>query len=188
MGWTDGLPRVLRPWRTGRALQREVDDELRFHIDMSVEERRAEGIDEDTARSKVLARFGSLQTIRKQCLRERSRPRQIAFASATLGVLATLIAVGLVVSRSPSARAAPTARLAPFTDVRFELCTNEHTIKEMLRLLISHKQARYGHWADHDYLAWPEQAIAAQRAGYLRFWVLRLDGRPACFWFRPARQ
>ncbi|MFH1111386.1 MAG: GNAT family N-acetyltransferase [Planctomycetota bacterium] len=69
-----------------------------------------------------------------------------------------------------------------FSDVSFQLCTEEGEIKEMLERLIVYKQARYGHWFDRDYLAWPEQAIVAQRAGCLRFWVVRLDGHPACLW------
>ena len=69
-----------------------------------------------------------------------------------------------------------------FKDVRFELCTDEDEIRELLRMLIRYKQARYGHWFDRDYLVWPDQAIAAQRAGFLRFWVLKLDGDAACLW------
>ncbi len=70
-----------------------------------------------------------------------------------------------------------------FKEVRFDLCADEREIREMLRVLLEYQWTRYGRKFAYNKLAWPEQAIAAQRAGYLRFWVLRLDGHPACLWF-----
>ncbi len=70
-----------------------------------------------------------------------------------------------------------------FGEVRFEQVADEARVPELIQTMIHYKQAKYGHFFDGDYLAWPAQAIAALRASYLRLLVLWLDGCPACIWF-----
>jgi hypothetical protein len=49
-----------------RQLEANLDDELRFHIDMRVQEKIAEGIQPEEARSQVLRRFGNRTWIKEE--------------------------------------------------------------------------------------------------------------------------
>jgi hypothetical protein len=50
------------------SLEAEIDDELRFHIDMRIAENRAAGMTPDEAKADALRRFGDLAKIRAKCL------------------------------------------------------------------------------------------------------------------------
>ncbi|HKW47388.1 MAG TPA: ABC transporter permease [Gemmatimonadaceae bacterium] len=52
------------PWRTRRQIVDDVDEELRFHIDMRVDELRALGLSADAARAEALRQFGDLEDAR----------------------------------------------------------------------------------------------------------------------------
>src|SRR5213078_1859487 len=52
------------PWRTRRHIREDVDEELRFHLDMRVEELRALGMSADAARSEAMRQFGDLEDAR----------------------------------------------------------------------------------------------------------------------------
>ena len=57
--------RYARFWR--EEPQRDVDDELAFHIEMRVEEMRRAGMTEAQAREATMQRFGSFATVREEC-------------------------------------------------------------------------------------------------------------------------
>ena len=57
--------RYLRFW--GRDLEADLDDELRFHIEMREQEYRAEGMSVAEARAAVIARFGDVARVREAC-------------------------------------------------------------------------------------------------------------------------
>ncbi len=60
-----------------RSLEREVDDEIEFHLDMLTRKYEAQGLDPETARQKAEERFGDPPHYRRQALRaERSRLRK----------------------------------------------------------------------------------------------------------------
>lgn len=63
---TPAWRRYLRFW--GADIRDDVDEELRFHIDMRVEEYMARGMTKDEARRAVMARLGDLDTARAECI------------------------------------------------------------------------------------------------------------------------
>ncbi|MEP7066242.1 MAG: ABC transporter permease [Gemmatimonadota bacterium] len=63
-GWT----RVFRIGVGARHLERDVDQELDFHIAMRIQKLVASGLPHDAARAKALERFGDLRTVRDSCL------------------------------------------------------------------------------------------------------------------------
>ena len=54
-------PRSFRfPWRTRRSIEGEIDDELRFHLDMHVAALMRAGISEPAARAEAERAFGNI--------------------------------------------------------------------------------------------------------------------------------
>ncbi len=53
------------PWRTARQIREDVDEELRFHIDMRVEGLVALGHSRETARAQALREFGDIDDARR---------------------------------------------------------------------------------------------------------------------------
>ena len=73
------MRRVFR-FGLGRHVEREVDDELAFHIDMRVEKLIALGMTRDAARAEAMRQFGDMRSVRDNCVtldedRERSMQR-----------------------------------------------------------------------------------------------------------------
>jgi putative ABC transport system permease protein len=60
------LLRRLRYLLTRRRHHADVDDELRFHLEMEVAKHRATGLDERTARQRALRDFGSVARVREE--------------------------------------------------------------------------------------------------------------------------
>jgi putative ABC transport system permease protein len=52
------------PWRTRRQIGEDVDEELRFHLDMRVDELRAFGLSPEAARAEALRQFGDVDDAR----------------------------------------------------------------------------------------------------------------------------
>jgi putative ABC transport system permease protein len=76
---TRKLPRLLRiPWRAARV---DVDDELRFHVDMAAADLVARGVSPDVARAEAERRFGVMAEIRDEVLTiDERRRRHLATA------------------------------------------------------------------------------------------------------------
>lgn len=55
------------PWRSARAIQSDVDEELRFDLDMRTVELEREGMSHDEARRRAIAEFGDLEQTRRYC-------------------------------------------------------------------------------------------------------------------------
>jgi predicted permease len=53
------------PWRTERQIGADVDEELRFHLDMRVDEFRALGMSADAARNEAERQFGDVEEARR---------------------------------------------------------------------------------------------------------------------------
>ena len=66
MGWNDLLLRLLALVRRGRA-EGELDEELRFHMEMEARKERAAGVAEEEARRSARARFGGVEQVREEC-------------------------------------------------------------------------------------------------------------------------
>jgi len=58
-------------------LEQEIDDELRFHVEILVERHVAGGMKEEEARRAVMGRFHRYQTTRAQLIRGRTRGRRL---------------------------------------------------------------------------------------------------------------
>ena len=64
-----GWRRLFRlPQFSRRVVERDVDDELAFHLAMRADKLRRLGADEDTARTAALARFGDPSRVRDECI------------------------------------------------------------------------------------------------------------------------
>src|SRR5215471_13378871 len=80
-----GWRRYFRPlWPNRRA---DVEDELRFHVDMTVERLVGEGWDSAAARAEAERRFGDVTLVREACVAiDRRRGRRVALAEQVSGV------------------------------------------------------------------------------------------------------
>ena len=68
MSWLHAFRRYVRlPRRDDGLIEREVDDELRFHLDMRAEELRARGLSDERANTEALRRFGDIDDARRYC-------------------------------------------------------------------------------------------------------------------------
>src|SRR5690349_6385854 len=65
-------PRVRRlfrfPWRTAARVERDVGDELRFHIEMRADELVAAGMSRELALAEAWRRFGDVDDVRRHAL------------------------------------------------------------------------------------------------------------------------
>ncbi|HEX7237107.1 MAG TPA: ABC transporter permease [Gammaproteobacteria bacterium] len=69
-----GIPRQFRfPWRTRSQVERDVDDELEFHIAMRAEELERAGRSADAARREALRGFGNFDAARRELARTGQR-------------------------------------------------------------------------------------------------------------------
>ena len=68
MAIPSGIRRTFRfPWRTRTQIARDVDDELRFHLDMQTEALVARGMTRRAARREALRQFGDLDDTKRYC-------------------------------------------------------------------------------------------------------------------------
>src|SRR5262249_41024547 len=61
----DGKRLFRLPWRTSRQIRRDVDDELRFHIDTRIDALVADGLTPDAARARAMREFGDIEDARR---------------------------------------------------------------------------------------------------------------------------
>ncbi|HUB77585.1 MAG TPA: ABC transporter permease [Bryobacteraceae bacterium] len=66
MGWTDFVLRLRALVRHGRA-ESELDEELRFHMEMEARKAQAGGLSQDEARRNARVQFGGVDQVREDC-------------------------------------------------------------------------------------------------------------------------
>jgi predicted permease len=66
MGWTDLYLRLRALVRRGRA-EGELDEELRFHMEMEARKQRAAGVTDEEAKRSAHALFGGVEQVREEC-------------------------------------------------------------------------------------------------------------------------
>src|SRR5262245_36635905 len=74
------MKRSLRSWLWRVPLDQEVDEELRFHIDMRTRELVEKGMDPRVAREMVIARIGDASRLKRTCVdlgRKRDREMRL---------------------------------------------------------------------------------------------------------------
>jgi len=57
------------PWRSAQRIQTDIDDELRFHIDMRTAELTVAGMSEAAARQEAMREFGDVEFTKRYCRR-----------------------------------------------------------------------------------------------------------------------
>lgn len=96
MSWLDDIARRL-PWRDREAeLRREIEEELRFHIELRAQDNERRGLAPDEARAAALERFGDYEQIKAAC-HEISRSKlENEFAMQALkGFIWVMFGIGL---------------------------------------------------------------------------------------------
>ncbi|MGH7720248.1 MAG: ADOP family duplicated permease [Gemmatimonadaceae bacterium] len=71
MSWLRGTWMSARALLRRRAVERELDEELRFHIDREIEERIARGMSPERARASAMRDFGGVERFKEECRDER---------------------------------------------------------------------------------------------------------------------
>ncbi len=106
----------LRTLVTAADREREVDEELRFHLEMAIEQNRERGMTPEEARRTALRDFGGVEQVREACRDERGMPpletlakdvrwslrslrRNPVFSAAAVAVLG--IGIGAVTAIAP---------------------------------------------------------------------------------------
>jgi predicted permease len=70
-GWLQGLLVRARALFERRAMERELDEELRFHVERETDKLVAQGMTLDAARREALRRFGGVERYKEACRDER---------------------------------------------------------------------------------------------------------------------
>src|SRR5581483_8766036 len=65
--WRDVLRMRARSLLRRAQLERELDKELRFHLDLEIEEGRAQGLSSEEARRAALKHIGGITQIQEEC-------------------------------------------------------------------------------------------------------------------------
>lgn len=90
-----------------RPLDQDIDEELRFHIDMRQRENTESGMQVEEARKEALRRFGDLDRISKTCMRVRRRYRAGRMIRAAKLLTWPLVVYGLTLRLSGTDKYTP---------------------------------------------------------------------------------
>lgn len=93
---------ILRSWR-GKASEQEIEEELRFHIEMRTRDNIAAGMTPEEAKADALRRFGDFERVSDEC-REIVRQRLLngATMKAMRGIAWVMFGCGLTLILSSS--------------------------------------------------------------------------------------
>lgn len=95
MFWIKAMTKIIRAWRRPDEMVREVETELRFHIEMRTRANIEQGMSPDEAQRAALQSFGDFEQFRDNCCEIR---RSLPFDSAPLRMglhITTAVLAGL---------------------------------------------------------------------------------------------
>jgi hypothetical protein len=114
----------IRDWFRARAADdREVREEIVFHLDRATQENIARGMDPGEARAEALRRFGDMEQVRRDCMAARGRGMPRAVAWSAVAALSVASFLGGYAVRSERGATVVNARLpmtAPLGRLDFE--------------------------------------------------------------------
>jgi hypothetical protein len=90
MSW---LKTLLLPFDRTRENEAEIDEELRFHLELRMRDNRAAGMSEEAARADALRRFGDYEQVKQECRAERSAGKMST--KAYQGIIWVMFGLGL---------------------------------------------------------------------------------------------
>src|SRR5437870_4419901 len=67
MFWIKTIARRLKAFGRRARIEREIEDELRFHLEMRAREHLAAGLPPEQARAEALRRFGDFEGVKEAC-------------------------------------------------------------------------------------------------------------------------
>jgi hypothetical protein len=91
-----------------REIEREIEEELAFHVEASTQALAEEGLERDAARAEALRRFGDVDRVRRECARTQMGERIVLQRIQFVLTAGLLVAVGFLVfsNRESTAQAA----------------------------------------------------------------------------------
>lgn len=147
-GWISSKKSLRPPGPAERLeLERDIEEELRFHLDMRALENQAGGMDTEAAHADARARFGDVAQIKAQCLHiQQQHPwYRVAEAARSLGTLALGIGGVCVVFLVLNA-------------VLFRLPLTYHEDHDWLAVWWQHEDGRLNSNSSlQDFLAWQKE-------------------------------
>ena len=91
---------LLRGHFDRNTYEREVEEELQFHIEMLAQDYERQGLTREEAFARAALRFGNFAQVKKQCIRIGTQNGMLTYALKTLFALAFLLGVLLRVLSS----------------------------------------------------------------------------------------
>lgn len=121
---SDGLVRVgANPRETQRDIEREIDDEIAFHIAMRARDLEAEGAGPDEARQLAASCFGDAAAVAAECRRIHFRSRIMVQRLQVVLIAVLTLTIGALVFRAVSSTAASKREISALRDEVARLAT-----------------------------------------------------------------
>lgn len=113
--------RILSAWwtksrRSTRDVERDIDDEIAFHLESAARELEAEGLSLDEARAEARRRFGNVEAITRECRRTGASGRIFFQSLSIVAIVVLTLAVVLLLLRGRALEAASQEQVARLHD------------------------------------------------------------------------
>lgn len=153
----DRPPRPFRLEVGAKGVERDVDAEIEFHIEMRTRKLVAAGVDPATARAEALRQFGDLSAVRAQCL-SIDHQRERAMTGRTISRASGRTARG--VTAAAMIRSSPERRLT-LGEVAGKAGASPRTLERLFR---GETGLAFGAWSQRARLLFALQLLAGGRS------------------------